>query len=100
MPIANQESDTIVNLRGLRALWLHGCPFPSGPEVEDTEVLASVRTSELNASIPVHTQLFVYAFEHLKLDCRNPRFAARSRTGRGESSRTTRQTWKIRGDLG
>ena len=69
MPIGNGESDTIVNLRGLRALWLHGCPFPSGPDIEDTEVLAGVQASEHNANVSVYAQMFIYVLKHLKPDC-------------------------------
>jgi len=66
VPIGNRESVTIVNLRGPRALWPHGCPFPSGPAIEHTEVLARVGTSEPNVSIPVDTRLLIYVFKHLK----------------------------------
>jgi len=69
VPIGNWKLDTIVNLRGPRALWLHGCPFPSGPAIEHTEVLARVGTNESNVNIPVDTQLLVYVFKHPKLDC-------------------------------
>lgn len=55
MPIANRESDAIANLRGLRALWVDGSPFPSGPVVDDAEASARVLRSKPYTSIPVHT---------------------------------------------
>ena len=100
VPIGNHQSDTIVNLRGLRALRLHGCPFPSGPDIEDAEVLGGVRASERNTSILVYPQLLICTFKRLKLDCWDPRLVKRSRTGRGEPSWVAHWTWKIRGDLG
>jgi len=89
VPIGNRESVTIVNLRGLRGLWLHRRPFPSGPGLEDMEVMVGVRASERNASIPVCAQMFIYAFRHSKSGCWNPWLVERSRTERGEPSRVT-----------